>query len=318
MPLCFFASDLHGHVDRYRKLWERIRAERPAAVFLGGDLLPAAFSAVDVGAAADAGDAAADAGDAAAAAGAAADVDDAAAAAEADFLGGFLVPGFRALRDDLQSNAPDVFLILGNDDPRAEEESVLEAMQAGVWQYVHDRRASIAGHDVYGYACVPPTPFLLKDWERYDVSRFVDPGCVSPEEGHRSVAVPENEVRYATIQQDLQSLVGDRSVAQAIFLFHSPPYGTNLDRAALDDRMVDHVPVDVHVGSIAIQRFIEQAQPLVTLHGHVHESARLTGQWSQRIGRTHCFSAAHDGPELALVRFDPDDLEHASRRLETC
>jgi hypothetical protein len=27
------------------------------------------------------------------------------------------------------------------------------------------------------------------------------------------------------------------------------------------------------------------------------------------------FSAAHDGPELALVRFDPDDLDHASREL---
>jgi len=48
----------------------------------------------------------------------------------------------------------------------------------------------------------------------------------------------------------------------------------------------------------------------VTLHGHVHESARLTGAWQDRIGRTVCLSAAHDGPELALVRFD---LEPARR-----
>jgi len=69
------------------------------------------------------------------------------------------------------------------------------------------------------------------------------------------------------------------------------------------------------VGSIAIRRFIEARQPLVTLHGHVHESARLTGSWSDAIGRTVCLSAAHDGPELALVAFDLDAPAQATRRL---
>jgi Icc-related predicted phosphoesterase len=79
--------------------------------------------------------------------------------------------------------------------------------------------------------------------------------------------------------------------------------------------MVDHVPLDRHLGSIAIRRFIEAQQPLLTLHGHVHESARLSHSWRDRLGRTHCFSAAHDGAELALVRFDPGDLDSASREL---
>jgi hypothetical protein len=69
------------------------------------------------------------------------------------------------------------------------------------------------------------------------------------------------------------------------------------------------------VGSIAVRRFIEERAPLVTLHGHVHEAARLTGEWRCRIGCTHALGAAHDGPDLALVRFDPDDLESASRDL---
>jgi Icc-related predicted phosphoesterase len=64
-----------------------------------------------------------------------------------------------------------------------------------------------------------------------------------------------------------------------------------------------------------MRRFIEARQPLLTLHGHVHESARLTGSWRDRIGRTHLFSAAHDGPELALVRFDLENLEAAWREL---
>ena len=67
--------------------------------------------------------------------------------------------------------------------------------------------------------------------------------------------------------------------------------------------------------SVAIQRFIASRQPLITLHGHIHESTRLTGAWRDRMGNTHAFSAAHDGPELALVRFDPSRPEQASREL---
>jgi len=232
-----------------------------------------------------------------------------------DFVNDFLVRQLTRLQEDLGDDYPRVFVILGNDDSRSEESTIIAAATTGIWQYIHDRRVTFSGYDIYGYAYVPPTPFRLKDWERYDVSRYVDPGCISPEDGDRSVPVPANQVRHATIENDLKSLVGDWSVERGIFLFHSPPYKTNLDRAALDGKMIDHVPLDVHVGSIAMQRFIEQEQPLITLHGHIHESARITGAWSQRIGRTCCFSAAHDGPELALVRFDPDRPTDATRTL---
>ena len=284
--LCFFASDLHGSVSRYRRLFSLVREEQPDAVLLGGDLLPpymAPWKSTEPG------------------------VD--------DFIDDFFAAGFRKLQDDLGEDYPSVYLILGNDDLRSEEAAILDVTAGGTWHYMHGRRESLNGFAVYGYAHVPPSPFLLKDWERYDVSRFVDPGAVSPEEGRRSVPREEREIRHATIKGDLERLVGEDDLERAVFLFHSPPYKTNLDRAELDGRKVDHVPLDVHVGSIAIQRFIEDRQPLVTLHGHVHESARLTGSWRDRIGRTHLFSAAHDGPELALVRFDPDEPESATRDL---
>jgi len=38
--ICFFVADLHGRPARYRRLLRAARAERPAAIFLGGDLLP--------------------------------------------------------------------------------------------------------------------------------------------------------------------------------------------------------------------------------------------------------------------------------------
>jgi Icc-related predicted phosphoesterase len=283
---CFFASDLHGSTARYARLFRAIEESPPAAVFLGGDLLPAAFappSAIDP--------------------------------AHEDFVNGVLALGFERLRERLGPDYPAVFLILGNDDGRFEEATFLDLAAKGLWHYAHDRRLVLAGHEVYGYSFIPPSPFQLKDWERYDVSRYVDPGCSSPEEGRRSVPVPAHELRYATIQGDLERLAGERTLDGAVFLFHAPPYRTRLDRAALDGKSIDHVPLDVHVGSIAVRRFIEQRQPWLTLHGHVHESARLSGDWRDRLGRTHMFSAAHDGPELALVRFDLDDPARAGREL---
>lgn len=232
-----------------------------------------------------------------------------------DFVNGFLVKNLLALKDELGDGYPRIFLILGNDDARIEEAAVLDAATRGVWEYIHLRSVLFGDYTLYGYAYVPPTPFLLKDWERYDVSRYTDPGSVSPEEGWRSYPVAEQEIKYTTIKDDLDRMTGNLDLARAILLFHSPPYRTKLDLSARTNQMIDHVPLDRHLGSIAVRRFIEARQPLLTLHGHVHESARLSGSWRDRIGRTHCFSAAHDGPELALVRFDPGDLEAASRQL---
>ena len=280
MPQCFFVSDLHGRAARYARLWEAVRAERPAAVLMGGDLCPSRVAGDPLG-----------------------------------FLEQELAPALLALRSDLGPAAPRVLVILGNDDPRVLERPLRDLQERGLLEYLHGHQAELLGHPLFGYAYVPPTPFLLKDWERYDVSRYVDPGCVSPEEGRRSVEVPAGEARYATISQDLARLAGDSDQSRAIWLFHAPPYDTPLDRAALDGKAVEHAPLDLHVGSIAVRRFVAARQPLLTLHGHVHESARLTGAWRTRLGRTHCFSAAHDGDELALVRFDPAALEHADRRL---
>jgi Icc-related predicted phosphoesterase len=226
-----------------------------------------------------------------------------------------MASGFSRLLGALGSGYPAVFLILGNDDGRFEESRVEEYERKGLWSYVHNRRVIWREYAVYGYAYVPPTPFLLKDWERYDVSTYADPGCVSPEEGWHTIPIPKGILKRATIQEDLQLLTDECDLSHAIFLFHTPPYQTGLDRAALDGKKVDHVEVDVHVGSIAVRRFIESRQPLLTLHGHIHESAGITGAWKERIGNTYAFSAAHSGEELALVKFDLQDLGAARREL---
>lgn len=282
---CFFATDLHGYRSRYESLIEKIRLEKPAAVFLGGDLLPSGMHPFVGGNPHD------------------------------DFITEYLAPNLLNLKKDLSDDYPAMFVILGNDDARCEEEAMRETEDRGVWRYIHHRKVIWREWSIYGYNCIPPSPFQLKDWERYDISRYIDPGCISPEEGRRTVPVPDNEIRFATIQKDLDNLTGADSLERAVCLFHVPPYRTKLDRAALDGKMIDHVPLDVHIGSIAVQRFIKARQPLLTLHGHVHESTRLTGSWQDIIGETHCFNGAHDGPELSLIRFDLHQLSQASREI---
>jgi len=286
MNISFFATDLHGKVERYNKLFSQIISEKPEAVFLGGDLLPSGLFALTSNETV---------------------VD--------DFIEDFLKTELLNLKKKMGKKYPHIFIILGNDDSKINEKDIIDGQQLGIWNYIHNHKFEFEDFDVYGYSYVPPTPFQLKDWEKYDVSRFVDPGCVSPEEGRHSTKVPQHELKYSTIEKDLKILAGDNIKKKSIFLFHTPPYKTKLDRAALDGKMVDHVPLDVHVGSIAVQRFIEEKQPAITLHGHVHESARLTGTWKDQIGDTHLFTAAHDGPELALVRFNKYLPEESTQEL---
>jgi len=278
---CFFVSDLHGKISRYESLFSLIRKDKPSGVFIGGDLFPPFGASV-----------------------------------EGDFLIDFLAKGFIEIMEDLGKNYPRVFLILGNDDRKTDQEDLvrLEKKQ-GIWEYIHNRAVQFGGYQVYGYNYVPPTPFLNKDWERYDISRFVDPGCIPPEEGWHSVEEPKNFIEHATIKKDLEELSDGKDLSKAIFLFHTPPYQTALDRADLDGKVIDHVPLDVHVGSIAVKDFIHEHQPLITLHGHVHESARITGDWMEQLGKTTAISAAHGGSELALVGFDPADPQNSTRDL---
>jgi Icc-related predicted phosphoesterase len=106
MPVCLFASDLHGRVDRYHKLFDAIRADQPAGVFLGGDLLPSALLAAAAG-----------------------------EGSHDEFVRGFIGEHLARLRRDLGRRYPAIFVILGNDDARTEEAAVAEVVAQGLWTF---------------------------------------------------------------------------------------------------------------------------------------------------------------------------------------
>jgi uncharacterized protein len=94
---------------------------------------------------------------------------------------------------------------------------------------------------------------------------------------------------------------------RTIFNFHAPPYGTGLDEApALDAslRPTHGGAVMKAVGSTAVRDAIKKHQPLLSVHGHIHESRGI-----KRIGRTMAInpgSVYGDGVlQGAVIDLDP-------------
>ncbi len=108
-----------------------------------------------------------------------------------------------------------------------------------------------------------------------------------------------------------------KNVQNALFMIHVPPFDTGIDTAPeLDKTMRPKVTMGdvlrVPVGSTGVRKAIQELQPLVTVHGHVHEAG---GQ--SKIGRTTCFNAGSEANQGILRGFvfdlGKDKLERAFR-----
>src|SRR5437879_13340156 len=90
-----------------------------------------------------------------------------------------------------------------------------------------------------------------------------------------------------------------KEMSRAIFNFHPPPYGTSLDEApALDENLkpLHGGRALRHVGSNAVREAIDKYQPMLSLHGDIHEGEGIT-----RLGKALAInpgSASEDGTPL--------------------
>ena len=85
-----------------------------------------------------------------------------------------------------------------------------------------------------------------------------------------------------------------------VFNLHVPPYASGLDDApALDKDLKPQIGpqgvVTAPVGSTAVRTVIEKYQPMLALHGHIHE-----GRGSAKIGRTLCLNPGSEYSEGVL------------------
>lgn len=80
----------------------------------------------------------------------------------------------------------------------------------------------------------------------------------------------------------------------AIFNIHVPPRDSSLDTAHEVDEELRYVtkggrPHEIATGSSAVKQIIEEVQPLLSLHGHIHESKGMA-----KIGRTVAINPGSD------------------------
>jgi len=109
---------------------------------------------------------------------------------------------------------------------------------------------------------------------------LVSTGWANPTPWNTFRELPEDQLRAR-----IDSLVAEvPDPRRAIFNFHAPPYGSNLDSAPKLDADMKYVSGGqalVPVGSHAIRDAILAYGPALSLHGHIHE-----GRGAVKIGRT--------------------------------
>lgn len=152
-----------------------------------------------------------------------------------------------------------IYVIAGNDDPVAFD-TVLRRAESVI--SAEDGIVRVAGHEMISCSYANPTPWA------------------SPRE------LTEDEL-YARLKGLAERLQDPRT---AIFNLHVPPYNTGLDTAYQIGENLEVVtrggsPVEIPVGSHAVRQVIEEFQPILALHGHIHES-----RGAAKIGRTLCIN----------------------------
>jgi len=104
----------------------------------------------------------------------------------------------------------------------------------------------------------------------------------TPWDTPRECSEEELEARIDALAEQIEDM------ENAIFNIHVPPYGTGLDNAPeldADLKPVEGGTVMKPVGSTAVRDAILKHQPLLALHGHIHESRGV-----QKLGRTTCIN----------------------------
>jgi len=107
-----------------------------------------------------------------------------------------------------------------------------------------------------------------------------------------------------------------KNLETAVFCFHCPPYDSQIDLAPkltedLRPVYAHGKPLMIPVGSKAVRTVIEKYQPLISLHGHIHESSGYL-----KIGRTQAVNPGSEYGE-GILRAYLVELEGAKiRRLQ--
>lgn len=268
-----FTSDLHGSDSLYAQLDGLLLEEKPDLVILGGDLFSDGEQPEEPG-------------------GQLAEVRDR------------ILPQIRRWSE--RSSELQVLILSGNHDWQPTVDFLAQNVSPPLFQ-LDEQPLAINGVQLQGFGYTPWTPHGLKDFERLDVS-----GDPLPSAGGYAFDVDAGEVKQVSADDHYNAHPAMSEMLNAvpncdgplIFVAHAPPINSRLDELP---------EIDGAIGSRAVRAFIEQRQPLVTLHGHVHESYLKTGQWHAMLGKTLCINPGQQSDQLHAVLFESEDPQTSLR-----
>jgi len=183
-----------------------------------------------------------------------------------------LISWIRLAHEKLEGSDVRIYTAPANDDPYYIDDVIAEH-GGGRFINVEDQIVTFApGHEMISTGYTNRTPWATpREFDEHVIESHID-----------------------------QMVARLSSVETAIFNLHPPPHGTALDPAPKLDgelRVVTSSGATVmdHVGSKAVLSVIERHQPLLSLHGHIHESAGRV-----QIGRTTAINPGSEYGEGVL------------------
>lgn len=281
----YYASDIHGSELLWRKFLNAGPAYKANVLIMGGDVTGKGIVPI---------------------------IDRESGGAEATFLGRRMVltseAQVAALEQDIRLNGMYPYRCRPEDvaaavaDPSRQDE-LFDQLMAGTferWLSIADEKLTQSGLPCYVMPGNDDTFVIDSVFKASSRARNCDQLLVDLGRGYSMISLgyanrtpwhsPRelNEDELSARIDRLAALVPD--MRTAVFNFHVPPYNSGLDGAALLDAELrpTHLggeEVMVPVGSTAVRAAIERYQPLLTLHGHIHEA-----KGAKKIGRTLCLN----------------------------
>lgn len=275
-----YAADLHGKETLYTQLDEIVKAEKPEILLLGGDLFPEDPDVQKT------------------------------PLVQKSFVVTEFLPRFRSYP---AFGVKEVLIIMGNHDLTFCERTVEDMEKNGLCRYLHGREVTIGDLRFVGYSYSPPSPYLLRDFDKKDTKEDEVPElCLLPDNtGYVSKDLAMIKVKNreffrsrGTIAEDLGLLEKQITGKGYILVSHAPPACEYLDL---------ETPT-LHVGSKAIRRFIKRTRPRFALHGHIHFAPKNSGgHFLEKVEGVLCVNPGQKFSQLYAVVFDTENFEKSIR-----
>lgn len=263
---CMVLADVHQSAVKWRLLVETVREQKPDLVAIAGDLLPK----------------------------------DEGILAQLSYI-----PALKEYASAIRTAGAELILIAGNDDNQLVVPELEKGDREGLWHYAADRVREVGGYQFCGCPWIRDYPFVYKYWVAAETG---DNPCIDDfQMGPPVIINRHNELEEIpdleaylkskpSIDASLEDMFGQlKDPARSIWLIHQPPVDMGFDLCGSGAR----------AGSSAVYDFLLRRQPLLSVHGHIHEAPLVNGNiWAKNLGRTLCIQAGQPDGEIFYAAFE--------------